>query len=173
MIIFNSIEEIKKYYNKNTDTYEFIEDGILLDVEFASDLVINGNIKAKNIKAQNISAKNINAKNINADNINAWDIKAYDINADDIDTLNIIAWNINTWNINSLDINAYVINAKNINADNIKAWDIKAWDIRYDAVCFAYQNIACFSIRGRRVNAKHFVLDGVIKIIEKDKELEK
>ena len=36
MIKFNSIEEIKKYYNKNTNTYEFIEDGILLDVECAS-----------------------------------------------------------------------------------------------------------------------------------------
>ena len=119
MIKFNSIEEIKKYYNKNTKTYEFIEDGILLDVEFTFDLEINGNI---------------NARNINAYDINALDIKAH--------------------NIKARDINAY---------------DIKARDITYHAVCFAYQDIECSSIKGRRVNAKHFVLDGKIKIIEKER----
>ncbi len=114
---FNSIEEIKKYYNKNTNTYEFIEDDILLDVAFDFDLEINGNIKA---------------------------------------------WNIDAWNIDAHSINAYDINAWDINALNIKAGDII-----YHAVCFAYQNIECFSIKGRRINAKHFVLDGEIKTIKK------
>ncbi len=149
MIKFNSIEEIKKYYNKNTNTYEFIEDGILLDVEFAFDLEINGNIKARDIKAQDIKAWDINARNIKA-----RDIKAEDINARDI---------------NALDINARDIKARDINALDINAWDINAYDITYYAVCFAYQNIECSSIKGRRVNAKHFVLDGEIKIIEKEK----
>ena len=138
MIKFNSIEEIKKYYNKNTNTFEFIENGILLDVEFAFNLKIGVNIKARNI----------NAWDINVVNIDAWDIKA---------------WNIDAWNIN----------AQNINALNISAWNIVAEDITYHAVCFAYQNIECSSIKGRRVNAKHFVLDGKIKIIVEDKELEK
>jgi len=128
MIKFNSIEEIKKYYNKNTNTYEFIEDGILLDVEFAFDLEIDGNINALDIKAQYI---------------NACDIKALDIKAH---------------NIKARDINAY---------------DIKARDITYHAVCFAYRNIECSSIKGRRVNAKHFVLDGEIKIIEKEQPKKK
>ena len=128
MIKFNSIKEIKKYYNKNTNTYEFIEDGILLDVEFAFDLEINGNIKARDINAQYI---------------NALDIKALDIKAH---------------NIKARDINAY---------------DIKARDITYHAVCFAYQDIECSSIKGRRVNAKHFVLDGEIKIIEKEQPKKK
>ena len=124
MIKFNSLEDIKKYYNKNTKTYEFIEDGIRLDVEFAFDLEINGNINARDIKAQYI---------------NACDIKELDIKAH---------------NIKARDINAY---------------DIKARDITYHAVCFAYQDIECSSIKGRRVNAKHFVLDGKIKIIEKER----
>ena len=129
MITFNSIEEIKKYYNKNTNTYEFIEDDTLLDVKFAFDLEINGNIKARDIKA--------------------WDIKAQ----------NIRAYDINALDINALDINANVINARNI----------KAGDITYYAVCFAYRNIECLSIKGLIVNAKHFVLNGEIKIIEKNK----
>lgn len=142
MIKFNSIKEIKKYYNKNTNTYEFIEDGILLDVEFAFDLKIDENIIAQNIHALNIDVLNIDAGDINARNINAF---------------NINAWDINAWDINAL---------------NIDAFNINAWDIIYHAVCLAYRNITCSSIKGTRVNAKHFVLDGEIKIIEKDKELE-
>ena len=160
MIKFNSIEEIKKYYNKNTNTYEFIEDGIRLDMEFAFDLEIDGNIKAWDIRAQNINAWNIKARNINA-----WDIKAHDIKAWDINALNINAWDIKADDINAHDIKAYDIKARDINA-----WDINAWDIIYHAVCFAYQNIECSSIKGRRVNTKHFVLDGEIKIIEKGKQ---
>ena len=155
---FNSIEEIKKYYNKNTNTYEFIEDGILLGVEFTFDLKINGNINARDINALDINAHDINALNINARDIKAWDINARGIKAWDIN-----ASGIKAWDINALDINAHDINAR----------DIKALDITYYAVCFAYRNIECSSIKGRRANAKHFVSDGEIKIIEKDKELEK
>lgn len=142
---FNSIEEIRKYYNTNTNTYEFVEDGIRLDVEFAFNLEINGNINARDIKAYDINALDINALNIKSYDIKARDIEAYDINA--------------------LDINAL-----NIEARDIKAQNIYAGDITYSAVCFAYQNIECSSIKGRRVNTKHFVLDGEIKIIEKGKE---
>jgi len=81
--------------------------------------------------------------NINAEDIKAWDIKAWDIKAKDID-----AWNINTWNINARDISCY-------------------------AVCFAYNNIECNSIKGRRQNAKHFCLDGKItakKEVQKPKK---
>ena len=160
MIKFNSIEEIKKYYNKNTNTYEFIENDILLDVEFTFDLEIDENIKARGINAYDINAVDINAYDIKAEDIKARDINAYDINAHDI----------NAYDIKAVDINAYDINALNINAYDIKALDIKAEDITYYAVCFAYRNIECLSIKGRRVNAKHFVLDGEIKIIEKEKE---
>lgn len=78
-------------------------------------------------------------------------------------------------NINALNINAWNINARNINAWNINAWDINARDINardinYYAVCFAYQNIKCQSIKGRREGARHFCLDG--EIIIKEEEIE-
>ena len=79
------------------------------------------------------------------------------IDACNIDARNIDAYNINAWNINALDINADNINAININAN----------DISYYAVCFAYNNITCKSIKGRRKNHKHFVLDGVLKVKDK------
>lgn len=58
----------------------------------------------------------------------------------------------------------------NINAWNIDARNINAGDIDYYAVCFAYQNIKCKSIKGIRDNCKHFVLDGTIAIKEKPKD---
>ena len=72
------------------------------------------------------------------------------------------------WNIDARNINARNINARNINCLNINALNISANHISYYAVCFAYQNIKCKSIKGRRENSKHFVLDGKI-IKEKSK----
>ena len=82
----------------------------------------------------NIHARNINVRDINAREVNAWNI-----NACDIDVKNIYAWNINARNINAKDINYY-------------------------AVCYAYENIKCKSIKGRKRNAKHFVLDGKMEV---------
>lgn len=133
MKIFNSIEELKPYYNKRTNTYEFVENGLIMDVEFKFNLDVDSHI-------------------------NALNIKAWDINAGDIDALNI----------NAGDIKALNIKAGDIKALNIKSWDINAGDISYYAVCFAYRNITCISIKGRRENAKHFVLDGEITIKPKE-----
>ena len=49
---------------------------------------------------------------------------------------------------------------------NIEAFDINACNITYRAVCFAYKNIKCKSIKGRRWNHKHFVLDGMLDVEE-------
>lgn len=126
---FNNLKEIKKYYDRKTNTYVFKEDNKYIDlVVFNFDL---------NIKS-NIYAQQLEARNINACNINAWDIRASRIRACDI---------------NANDINSFSIVADNIN---------------YFAVCFAYKNIKCKSIKGRRENAKHFVLDGKIEIAEED-----
>ena len=134
---FNSLEEIKKYYDKKANTYIFKEDGEYIDlIKFNFDL---------NIKS-NINAWNINARNIKARNIKAGDIKAGDINAG--------------------DINAGYINARNINAWDINSLSIVADTIIYFAVCFAHFYIRCISIKGRISNAKHFVLDGKIKIVK-------
>jgi hypothetical protein len=61
-------------------------------------------------------------------------------------------------------INAWNINAWNINAWNINAWNIDAENISFYVVCFAYKNIACRSIIGRRENSKYFCLDREVKI---------
>ena len=56
------------------------------------------------------------------------------------------------------------IKAENVYAGNIDAWDINAENIKYLAVCFAYKNITCKSIKGKFENSKHFVLDGKMEI---------
>lgn len=84
---------------------------------------------------------------------------------------NIYAWNIYARNIDALNINAkdiYVcyLNANDIKAHDISAASIKANNINYYAVCYAYNNIKCNSIKGRKHNSKHFVLDGSIETIK-------
>ena len=83
-----------------------------------------------------------------------------------IDAGDIIACNINVKDIIANNINANDINSRNIIANDINAWDIKANDINYYAVCFAYNDIKCKSIKGLRKNAKHFVLDGKLEVEE-------
>ena len=76
------------------------------------------------------------------------------INALDIEVRDIKAW----------DISASEIYARNINAQDIIAYNIYAQNIIYWALCFAYNNIKCKSIKGTRENHKHLVLDGKIEI---------
>ena len=161
---FNKLEEIEKYYNKETNTYIFHEDEVYT-VKFHFNLKVDANIDAPNIEGRDIKANNIEA----------WDITVSDIIALDIDAGDIRANNINARDIKAFDIRA----ATNINAHNIKAFDIKvgkninANKISYYAVCFAYDSITCRSIKGRRKNAKHFVLDGKLARrwkINKDKK---
>lgn len=132
---FNSLEEIKKYYYEEINTYVFKEDGKYIDViVFNFDLDVEASIKAYNIEARNIHARYINA----------WNIKALDVDACDIDACDI--------------------NVKNINAWDIKARNIVAQDIRFYAVCYAGNNIKCKSIKSRIHNAKHFVLNGKLEV---------
>lgn len=144
MIVINSTKEMAKYYNRKTNTYEFVVSKERQDVKFTFDLRIKSNIYAGNINAWHIKAGNIDAGNIKAGDIKAEDIKAWDIKAGDI-------------------------KAGNIDADDINAGNIDADDISYYAVCVSYQNIKCKSITGRRENAKHICLDGKI-ILKEDSE---
>ena len=159
MIEFKDNEELKSY----VEEHKIIKESITCDFNIClnTDLIVKGNINAVNIDAVNINAVNIDAVNINAVNIDAYNIDAGDINAYDIDAGDIKAWDINAKDINANDIDAWNINADDINAD----------DINYNAVCFAYNDIKCKSITGRKDNCKHFVLDG--KIIFKEKEVVK
>jgi hypothetical protein len=138
MKTFHSIEELKPHYNDKTNTYEFVENGVKIDVKFTFNLDVDSNIIAGNIDARGIKARDIKA----------WDINAGDINAGDI----------NASYINAIDIEAWNIIARNINAN----------DISYYAVCFTYYDISCTSITGRRSNYKHFALDGKITIKPKE-----
>ena len=133
---FYNLDEIQKYYDKESNTYIFKEYGTYINlVVFNFDLNVKANINAWNIYAKNINAYNIHAKTIKADDIVAND-----------------------------DIKAWNIYAKNIKANNIEAWNIYAHDISYLALCFATQNIECHSIKGRIENAKHFVIDGTLEV---------
>ncbi|NCD07722.1 MAG: hypothetical protein EOL97_16560 [Spirochaetia bacterium] len=100
-----------------------------------------------------------------------FDFPNCDIHARDIDASNIDAYDIDASDIDANNIDALNINADDIRAWNIKARDIDADDINYYAVCFAYQNIKCKSIIGRRENSKHFCLDGEIEIISEPEEI--
>ena len=148
--VFNSLEEIQKYYDKDRNAYIFKEDGRYIDlVIFEFDLKVEADIYARNIKAHSIFVLNIDA----------WDINAHDINA-----YNIEAWDIIAWNIKAI----------NIKVENIfQSTTINARFIRYHAICLAYSSIKCQSIKGRRDNAKNFVLDGEIEILENGKLCEK
>ena len=138
---FNSLEEIENYYDQETNTYIFKENGEHINlVIFNFDLNLDANIEVYNI--------------------NACDIHVRDINA----------WNIKANNIYANDINANHINAWNIDAGDINAWNINACDISYWAVCFAYNSIKCKSITSKRENHKHFVLDGKLEVEENEKE---
>ena len=130
----------------NNKKYEIADDLILeKDTVYDCDLKVSGNILGKDgnkysltVKG-NISARNISARNITAGNISAWNITAGDITA---------------WGITAGDITAW----------DITAWGITADDISYYAVCWAYYNIKCKSIVGRREHARHFVLDGKVTV---------
>ena len=153
MKVFNNLEEMKPYYNEETNTYIFSENNRLIDIKIDFDLNIECNIKARNIKSLDIKACNINSCNIKACDIKAWDIEALDIKARDIQ-----AFDINASNINACDIKALDINAGNINANKIS----------FNAVCFAYKTFVCNAIRGRRENSKYFCLDSDVIIKNKN-----
>lgn len=140
---FYSLKEMEEYYDEKTHSYAFKEDDNYIDL-----VIFNFKL---NIKA----------------NIIAWDIVTYDdITANDLYVGNIRAWHIKANNIYAGDINAKDIIAGNINAWSIEAENIKAKNISYFTVCFAHQNIECKSIKGRRKNSKHFVLDGTLEVLE-------
>ena len=174
MIEFENNEELESY----VEEHKIIEESITCDfnISLMTDLIVKGNITACDINAEDINADDIKADDIKAWNIKAWninacDIKADDIDAGDIDACDIDACDIKADDIDAGDINASNINAGDINAGDINAYDIKADDIIYYAVCFAYNDIKCKSITGRKDNCKHFCLDG--KIIIKEKEVVK
>ncbi len=110
---FSSLIEMDKYYDENTNTYIFKENGKYIDL-----VGFNFNLKiTKNIDARDIYACDITAINIDAHDIIAHDIIAVSIKANNIDTCDVDAYDIDAHNINANDIYArnieYIIGYKN------------------------------------------------------------
>ena len=140
--IFNSLEEIQKYYDKETNTYIFMENDKYIDVViFNFKLEVNANIRSGNIRAWDIKALDIRAVNISCSNIIALDIDARNIDCINLTAKDIIA----------LDIDALNITARNINVNNIFAKSIDAREeIDCYDTCVASEYIKCKSIIGGR-----------------------
>lgn len=146
---FYNLYEIQKYYDEKSNTYIFKESGEYIElVVFKFNLNVNANIDAADVKAYDI----------HANNIDVTDIRCYDIEVKNITANNITAYDIEANDIDSWNIKAHNIKANNIDAENIEADSINANDISYLAVCFAYNDIECKTIKGRMKGAKHFVL---------------
>ena len=78
MIVLKKLEDLKKYYNAEGNSYKFQESiQIEFDLKIESNLIVKGDIDACDIKAGDIDACDIDAWNINAWNINARDIKYF------------------------------------------------------------------------------------------------
>ena len=138
--IFNNLEEIQKYYDKETNTYIFMENDKYIDVViFNFTLEVNANIRSENIRAWDIKALDIRAVNISCSNIIALDI----------DARNIDCINLTAKDITALDIDALNITARNINVNNIFAKSIDArGEIDCYDTCVASEYIKCKSIIG-------------------------
>lgn len=166
MLEFNKIEEMREYYNEETDVYEFKKDGEGLDVKFNFDLNINyamilaGNVVARHVKCGTIIAHDIVAHNIQT---------VFNIEANNIKANNINAKNIKSRDIRANDIKANNINARNIYASDIVVNNIIADNIEYWAYCIARESFYCTSVKGRRDNSVHRCLDEKIKYIKEEK----
>ena len=159
--VFNNLQEIKKYYNRKTNTYIFKENG-----KFIDEIIINFDLNIEsNIEAHNVRGTSITAKNIHALNITAWEIKAYDIESRCIDVGVIQARDIYTSTIEAMDIYARDINA----TFGIDAINIYARDIVYMATCSAYEDFKCNSIKCGHQFPLHYSLYGKLEVTKNGK----
>ena len=79
---FYNLEEIKKYYIPEINTYMFVENGDYINVAFMFDLEVDANIFANNIKAKDITCLELSTVNLDV-----YDIKASRIIANNIEAL--------------------------------------------------------------------------------------
>ena len=141
-VIINNVDEMRKYYNSATNTYDFQENGQPLSIVLMNDFITKASIKAKNITA----------KDINCNSIIAYNIKALDITVKNtIDCNYIMADNITSYKINASNIlvsyltsvetyatgiiiadgyiKSYNLKAKSIIATKLYINDIRVYDI--------------------------------------------
>lgn len=136
MIVISNLEEMEKYYNKDTNTYVFAENGCRLNVRFLFGLNLCSNIYAGNVIGTDIDIFNADLLDVTARNIKA--------------------------SILYVD----VIKARNVKVENLLATSIVADKISYLGCCMAYSSFRCKSVKGERENSKHFSLDSEIEYIK-------
>ena len=125
--------------NKKEDLISLVkEDNISInkDIYINCDIELDANIKCKNIYSE------------------------YSLTIGDLDALNVEVNNLTVNKIRATNLKVVSISARNIEILN----EIKANRISYYAVCFACNNIECNTIKGERINSKHFSLDGKVII---------
>lgn len=160
--VFNNLNDILKYYDEETNTYNFRENGEIIDIViFNFDLNIESNIEARDIRATSITAKNIHARNITV-----WDMNVCDIESVCIDAGVIRARDIYTTTIESMDIYA-----RDIKTYGVMSVNIYARDILYMTICSAYEDFKCNSIKCRQELPIHGSLYGKLEVIENDKNI--
>jgi len=122
------------------------------DLTFHEDLRVEGNIFGKDGERFDLNVKgNLNCGNLNCGNLYCWDLECRNLDCGDLNCLNLDCWNVSCRNLDCWNLNCGNLSCRNCS---------------YHAVAFAYNNIRCKSITGRRENCKEpFVLDGKIEII--------
>ena len=160
---FNNLKEIKKYYDEETNTYDFSsKKGHSIDkVILNFDLNVESDIIAYDISAPSITAKNINA----------WDITVWDMNACDIKSLNINAGIIKARDIKALHIKSMNIYARDIKAIGVIAVNIYARDIIYTTTCRTYEDFKCNSIKCTESSPSHYTKYGKLEVAEDDQNV--
>lgn len=161
--VLNNIKEIKKYYNRKTNTYDFRskKGNFIEKVILNFDLNVDSNIEALDIIAPSITAKNINACDITVWDMNACDIKAHNINAGIIKARDIKGIHIKSMNIYARDIKVYGFTSVNIYAR----------DIIYSTRCLAYDDFKCNSIKCTYPIPLHYTKYGKLEVAEDDQSV--
>lgn len=112
---FYNLEEIKKYYIPEINTYMFEENGRYLNVLFMFDVNVDSNIFANNIKA-----KDIECLELSTVDIDAYDIKATKLIAYNLEALTV---NVHDKIVYSGKINIkYSINCGKLLYNSLSAW---------------------------------------------------
>lgn len=179
-IIISKESQLKRYYNKHTNTYEFMRHGVRLDIELLFDFdKPNSNVIAACITAEgkNIRVKNIDCNLIKCKNVNIiGDANVFTISSERAETHGIAnayniytsylyannqlyCWNLEATNIDATDIIAYsYIKCNNITANyvytnNIRAkFEVDIRDIRCIGSVFA-KSINCTQIHAKSIEA--------------------
>ena len=132
---FETLADIHPYYNSESDTYDFSDNGTLLDIELTFSLCTHSNIRAHDIRVsdrESMLAYNINAHDITGGYI----LSGANIYANDItDVVILLGDEIHTHDIDVLKINGGYIYANIVEAADIVMAHLEAADTHCGVIC--------------------------------------